>query len=169
MLDEPPSIKTPVNSNDSPKPAVYQFDNLMKELSTSLTDHQSHEVKFSCESPQDDENSNETDLIRNKKIMEQQQHKSQLPSIDSLIAQNMKKAVVEESHRSNKSGQEFNQNLTTHYHSNSEMEWNDTEFLTLCEELDNTNNLFGSDYFKTVLILNCGFNKKKICIFFSQA
>ena len=119
----------------------------MKELSTGLNNNS--QVTFSCNSPQDDENSNETDLIRSKKALEQQKS---LPSIGSLITQNrlpinnnLKNANQQQQQLMMSQDMKLNQNFTQSADQNhNEMEWNDTEFLKLCEDLDDPNNLFGN-------------------------
>lgn len=113
----------------------------MKELNNDINT----QITFTCNSPQDDENSNETDLIRSKKALEQQKT---LPSIGSLITQDQ--SQISDNHKSNSQqcmisqDMKLNQNFTQGTdHNHNEMEWNDTEFLKLCEDLDDPGNLFG--------------------------
>ncbi len=130
-------------NSSSKAEAVYQFDTLMKCLDGPQ--QQVQPVMFSCNSPQDDENSNETDLIRSKKATDQNNKASQLPSIDSLITQSMNN--ISKSNETIATRTNTHQNSTAtnqgQYPTHSDMDWNDTEFLKLCEELDNANNLFG--------------------------
>ncbi len=103
-------------------------------------------VIFSCNSPQDDENSNDT---RTDKTIAHKNKPSQLPSIDSLITQNMSNKSDEISRIVNH--QNSTANNQCHFTAHADMDWNDTEFLKLCEELDNANNLFGKIDQKTSL------------------
>lgn len=138
------------NNDNNDAQAVYQFDNLMKELTTTNLineiDNTNRPVVFPS---QENENSIENDLIMNKKLIEQQKL---LPSIGSLITQNQTLEIQ------NKQGTDHQQYVSetqdtkpmntfnNQFSSNScqnDMEWNDTEFLKLCEELDNANSLFG--------------------------
>ncbi len=116
---------------------MYQFDNLMKELTShNLTDPDQH-VSFSCDSPQDDENSNETDLIRTIR-------KKSLPSIGSLITQHqqLNGHVIEGHHCPAPEPKPIEPHFDPSVQ--NDMEWADTEFLRLCEEFDDANNLFGN-------------------------
>ena len=104
---------------------VYQFDTLMKELSTGLDEEVLNQqgVRFVCDSPPEEEDE-ETAI---KSIKNDKTDATTLPSINSLIGQQsrnqMKERVVD---------------------TNADMEWNDTEFLKLCEELDDTSHLFAN-------------------------
>ena len=114
----------------------------MKELTTTnLTQaNPNHGVSYSSNSPPDDENSSDNDLIQNnKKLLEQQQQQKSLPSIGSLITQEIQ-------HINNDTNPQrcVNNNTMTKSLQNfdpiiqqNDMEWTDTEFLKLCDEFPN--------------------------------
>lgn len=125
------------NNNNTKQDMMYQFDTLMKELTShNLTDPT---IRFTCDSPKDDDNSNETDLIRT-------QRKKSLPSIGSLITQNQHLDTNQQCLVVNQTQHEPNQQkpVESHFDPNvhGDMEWTDTEFLKICEELDSANNIF---------------------------
>lgn len=134
---------------------VYQFDTLMKELNERVT--------FTCNAADDEENSNETDSIltqsskNNNKLNTQQfnnqhmYHASSLPSIDSLIGQQQQQQQ-QQMHANDNQYIKLNNHLVKDNHhdhndstnQNVEMEWNETEFLQMCQDLDETDHLFNN-------------------------
>jgi len=140
----------------------FQFETMMKELNEKVT--------FTCNPPDDEDNSNETDSIlmhdsKSKANIHQTSvgqfiqnanhvfHASSLPSIDSLIGQQQQTIQYKLGPINNLSYDEKmnikelqqNNNINNnnaHHESNNqngEMEWNESEFLQLCQDLDETN------------------------------
>jgi len=148
----------------------FQFETMMKELNEKVT--------FTCNPPDDEDNSNETDSIlmhdsKSKANIHQTSvgqfiqnanhvfHASSLPSIDSLIGQQQQQQQQQNiqykldtinnnnnlayNEKMNIKELQQNNNISNnnaHHDSNNqnvEMEWNESEFLQLCQDLDETN------------------------------
>jgi hypothetical protein len=113
----------------------FQFETMMKELNEQERD----KVKFTCTQLDDEDNSNETDLIlnqkNNNKVPIQQYHNmyhaNSLPSIDSITSQQQQQM---QHHQATAINNNNNQHI--------EMDWNDTDFLKLFE----SDHLFNSNH-----------------------
>ena len=116
----------------------FQFETMMKELN----EQERGKVKFTCTQLDDEDNSNETDLILNQKnnnkvpIQQYQNmyHANSLPSIDSITSQQQQQQM--QHHQSTA----INNNNNNNQH--IEMDWNDTDFLKLFE----SDHLFNSNH-----------------------
>jgi hypothetical protein len=109
------------NNNNNKDESVYKFDNLKKELSTSLINGSNHnQIRFTCASNTQDNNDDELNssmmLITN-------------PNMVNSINQQQHMVIPSKTHNQ--------QQINT-----TEMEWNDSEIFQLCRELDEHDTYF---------------------------